>query len=270
MGGRVREPGANDGAGENPLVRIWRRVFAEDWLRILLAVGVVGVILAISGAFGNGGMSIAGRLAYWQALVFVGFVLGRIGGSIVVPRPWFETRPMVAACLMTLIIGLPMTLVTTFASAWVAGRPVSLARLLDVFPSTLATTAALVALAFMVQHRASAKTHLSPIGAPPPRFLARLPAKLAGANLWAVEAQDHYLRLHTSKGEDLILMRLADALVELEGIEGARTHRSWWVARDAVKGVERAEGRATLTLASGVEAPVSRAYVKTLREAGWF
>jgi DNA-binding LytR/AlgR family response regulator len=94
--------------------------------------------------------------------------------------------------------------------------------------------------------------------------------KLAGSTLFAVEAQDHYLRLHTSRGEDLILMRLSDAIAELEGIEGARTHRSWWVARAAVVSAERAEGRATLTLPTGAIAPVSRSYVRPLRDAGWF
>ena len=65
-------------------------------------------------------------------------------------------------------------------------------------------------------------------------------------------------------------MRLSDAVAELEGIEGAQTHRSWWVARTAVEGAQRGDGRATLSLKGGVEAPVSRAYAKALREAGWF
>ena len=64
--------------------------------------------------------------------------------------------------------------------------------------------------------RAPAETHPSAQGAAPARFLARLPARLSGAALLAVQAEDHALRLHTSKGEDLILMRLADALVELK------------------------------------------------------
>jgi DNA-binding LytR/AlgR family response regulator len=85
-----------------------------------------------------------------------------------------------------------------------------------------------------------------------------------------VEAEDHYLRLHTSRGQDLILMRLSDAVAELEGIEGAQTHRSWWVAKAAVEAARRGDGRATLQVKGGVEAPVSRAYAKALREAGWF
>ena len=84
-----------------------------------------------------------------------------------------------------------------------------------------------------------------------------------------MESEDHYLRLHTSQGQDLILMRLADAVAELEGIEGAQVHRSWWVAREAIAESRRGDGRATLTLKDGSEVPVSRTYAKLLRERGW-
>ena len=97
-----------------------------------------------------------------------------------------------------------------------------------------------------------------------------MPLKLRGAAIRAVQSEDHYLRIHTDRGSDLVLMRLSDALTELEGLEGAQTHRSWWVAKDAVRGVTRGDGRATLTLEGGVEAPVSRRYAKALRDAGWY
>ena len=98
----------------------------------------------------------------------------------------------------------------------------------------------------------------------------RLPPRLRGGELFAVEAEDHYLRLHTSRGQDIILMRLADAVIELEGLEGARVHRSWWVARGAVVGAERGGGRGALTLKDGSVAPVSRTYSRALRAAGWY
>ena len=82
--------------------------------------------------------------------------------------------------------------------------------------------------------------------AAPPRFLERLPLGLRDAELWAVEAEDHYLRVHTARRQELILMRLSDAVNELQGIEGAQTHRSWWVARGAVRDVKCADSRATL------------------------
>ncbi len=85
-----------------------------------------------------------------------------------------------------------------------------------------------------------------------------------------MEAEDHYLRVRTSGGDELILLRLSDAIAELEGVEGARTHRSWWVARAAVAGVRRGDGRAVITLPDGTEVPVSRSYAKVLRDAGWW
>jgi DNA-binding LytR/AlgR family response regulator len=65
-------------------------------------------------------------------------------------------------------------------------------------------------------------------------------------------------------------MRLSDAIAELEGLEGAQTHRSWWVAKDAVEDARREGERVTLVVKGGVEAPVSRPNVRPLRQAGWF
>jgi len=63
--------------------------------------------------------------------------------------------------------------------------------------------------------------------AAPAVFLERLPVRLRGSELYAVEAQDHYLRLHTSKGADLILMRLSDAIDDAldDPLDHTRVHR---------------------------------------------
>ena len=71
-------------------------------------------------------------------------------------------------------------------------------------------------------------------------------------------------------GSDLVLLRMSDALRELAGLDGTRTHRSWWVARDAVESTRRDGDRIVLVLKGGAEAPVSRPNVRALREAGWF
>ena len=52
--------------------------------------------------------------------------------------------------------------------------------------------------------------------------------ELRGAEIFAVEAEDHYLRLHTSRGSDLILMRLSDAVAELEAKGLKRTAPGGW------------------------------------------
>jgi LytTr DNA-binding domain len=240
------------------------------WARVLLAAAVVAGILAVSGGFGTGALAIVPRLAYWLGLVAVGAALAILVSRLVVPPPWLEARSWPAAALIIVCVALPMTGIVAASSALVSHRALRWPILAGAFLPTLATTAGITALAFLLRQRLPSETHAAPRGAPPAKFLDRLPQNLQGAAVWAVEAQDHYLRIHTDRGQDLILMRLTDAIAELEGIEGARTHRSWWVARDAVAAVERGEGRATLTLPDGTRAPVSRAWAKALRSAGWF
>ncbi|CAN5337622.1 LytTR family DNA-binding domain-containing protein [soil metagenome] len=81
--------------------------------------------------------------------------------------------------------------------------------------------------------------------------------------------EDHYVRVHTLAGSRLVAGPFERVIAGLGGQEGLRVHRSWWVARDAVMGVV-AEGRnLRLVLRGDLSAPVSRASVARLRQAGW-
>jgi DNA-binding LytR/AlgR family response regulator len=101
-----------------------------------------------------------------------------------------------------------------------------------------------------------------------PAFLAALPPRL-GRDLLCLQMEDHYLRVHTALGSDLVLTPLKDALAELTGVEGLQVHRSWWVARAAVAG-SVSEGRnLRLKLVNGLAVPVARASVARLRASGW-
>jgi hypothetical protein len=92
---------------------------------------------------------------------------------------------------------------------------------------------------------------------------------MRNSTIIALEAEDHYLRVHLGDGRSaLILMRLSDAISELPPNVGAQTHRSWWVAKSAVRGVTKADGRATLALDGPLKAPVSRSFYKALNDAG--
>ncbi len=237
--------------------------------RGFLVAGIAGVFLALVGAFGTGDAPLGIRIAYWLVLCWSGAAAGAGVSALVQNSGLTERRPFVGGVVITLGVALPGTVYVWAVSSLLFGQVPQAATLPRFFLPVLVITAAITALNFLTT-RQPVETHAAAPEAPPPRFLERLPVKLRGATLYAVAAEDHYLRLHTSKGEDLILMRLSDAVAELEGIEGAQTHRSWWVAREAVVEAKRGDGRATLTLASGAEVPVSRAYAKALREAGWF
>jgi DNA-binding LytR/AlgR family response regulator len=105
---------------------------------------------------------------------------------------------------------------------------------------------------------------------PSSAFRQRLSAKRRTASLLAVEAEDHYLRVHTDAGDELITARFSDALVELGSLAGYQTHRSWWVAAEAIEAVRWRRGRGELRLRCGLTAPVSRTYAATLKREGWF
>ena len=99
-------------------------------------------------------------------------------------------------------------------------------------------------------------------------ILDRIPAAL-GRELLHLRMQDHYVEVHTVEGMDLVLLRFRDALREVEGIDGMQVHRSHWVARAAVAGSGRRNGRVFLRLVNGAEVPVSRSFAPTLRSQGW-
>jgi DNA-binding LytR/AlgR family response regulator len=67
----------------------------------------------------------------------------------------------------------------------------------------------------------------------------------------------------------LLLMRLQDAIAELDGLEGMQVHRSWWVARAAVSAIRRDDRSLRIVLENGMEVPVSRSCAPALRRAAW-
>jgi len=103
--------------------------------------------------------------------------------------------------------------------------------------------------------------------APGARFLDRLPEKL-GRDLVYLKTADHYVEAVTTAGSTLVLMRFVDAVAELDGTDGLRVHRSYWVARRHVASAARRHGRTVLRLTGGHEVPVSRTYMAAVRAAG--
>ena len=110
---------------------------------------------------------------------------------------------------------------------------------------------------------------LAPRPAPEAALLARLPAR-SRAELLHLRMQDHYVEVHTAAGSEMLLLRFRDALSEVEGVDGLQVHRSHWVARNAVAGVERRSGgRLALRLVNGSRVPISRTFAPVLRSQGW-
>jgi hypothetical protein len=242
------------------------RAQIRDTARGLAVTLTAGVFLALVDAFGTGA-PLALRLAYWIGVMLLAGLWSELC-MWMVRRFVGEDRPWPVRYIVTVAaIGFPVTLLVWAVTGWVfLGHAYGLRHLPGMVWQVMLITAVLVAIAMAIDRRVATTA----AGESPPRFLDRLPPRLRGAAIHAVQAEDHYLRIHTDRGSDLILMRLSDAVAELEGLEGARTHRSWWVARDAVRDVKRGDGRATLTLEGGLAVPVSRRHARALRAAGWY
>ena len=98
----------------------------------------------------------------------------------------------------------------------------------------------------------------------PTQLLDRLPEAL-GDDVVYVHVSGHYLDVLTTAGSAVLLMRIADAVAEL-GDRGMRVHRSYWVAYAHAIRLRRRDHRVLLCLTGDHEVPVSRSYLRRVRE----
>lgn len=249
----------------------------------------VGLVLGLIGPFGTFDLlPAAPRLAYWLAVVSVNWLLADaiIRRVDAVAGDWLPvarlTVPLFGACLAAL----PATGVVALANGLSGiGWPDNVAVLFGRVLLLLAAIALPVYTWEVMQERVAAirdsaqpeddssdaalseTENRQPDGECLSLFAARLSAPLGG-RLLCLEMQDHYLKVHHSGGSEMILCRMEDAAREL-GDLGRRVHRSWWVAADAVAGIEREGQRTFLRLADDRCVPVGRSFRPDLRAAGW-
>lgn len=102
---------------------------------------------------------------------------------------------------------------------------------------------------------------------PAPRLMRRLPDGVVGPVL-RLSASDHFVEVVLPGETHSLRMRFTDAIDEMDGVEGYCCHRSHWVTRATITGIEREAGRIYLRLSNGDQVPVSRTYKPGLEEAG--
>lgn len=250
---------------------------------------IAAAVLAYLGAMGTQAAPFVQRFAYWAAVILPGSLLGLGVNSLV--RGWggLAAHRWAEAGLVALLVSLPHSFVVIVVSALFFGiGMITPLVVLEFWLAVLLISVVLTAINYLATGNQVAEAAVTPVAqpapeAPPapaklpaadpsalPALLAeKLPHRLRAGRLRAIEAEDHYLRVHTDLGSDLVLMRMADACGLLDESAGARVHRSWWVARDAVQAVRQQSGRMELDLSGDITAPVSRAMQPVLRSQGW-
>ena len=247
------------------------------WAVSILRGGAIslglGVIFAWFGVYQTGEIPFPQRVAYWSILIAVGAGTALFVSPLIFERRMKTSHPALQIAVASLIISIPVTLGILLLEAASDGSVTQPGWWVQQYIYVVVVSAVLTTGGWALD-RLQAKP-VVPIGvasqafAGTAAFADRLPVKFRGGTVYAVSAEDHYLRVHTSLGETMVLMRLADAVRELASLEGLQTHRSWWVAKQGLADASRGDGRVTLTLKSGAEAPVSRTYLKAVKDAGW-
>lgn len=240
-------------------------------LLALMATTLASLLLAALGPFGtylNG--TFPSRVLYWLATGWLGLAL--YGAVLLGLRPWLSGGVWQRWSIMA-VGSLLASVPEACFSRWLALSmwPVLVAHAPSLFlwygQTALIGGVWTVALArLLVGHRSDpASLGLPDTSAEPPPAAMTL---LSG-DVLALQMEDHYIRVHRPEGSQLVLMPLGQGIAALGDVEGLRTHRSWWVARAAVTDVQGTPRAMRLRLRNGLEAPVARSAVTSLRQAGW-
>lgn len=233
-----------------------------------LGLSLLGLFLALFQAFGADHGYLWRDLIYWQMAMLGGGVIAALIEPPIHRR--LGGRPRLFAVVQTLAMTPPITVWIWMLANLFHGLDWRLGVLPAIAASVLVVNAAVVILAWLLRTVIARPATAAPFpDAAPPAIRAKLAPRLARARLIAVQAEDHYLRVHTEAGSDLILMRLGDALAALAGHDGLQVHRSWWVARRSVEATRWRKGRGTLTLEGGLDVPVSETFAAGVRATDW-
>jgi hypothetical protein len=268
---------------------------------VTLVVGLsVALVLALAGPFGTyHEMSLPVRLGYWGLIVLTSIPFGHAARLVVaVARPGTGVPEAVLLPSALMVLGYTPVLygivrhiggatgTATEVLVWLAGLVAIVSICVNAVRWSLGFSAGAsfaqaagpvavpgtVVAPELAPPRDSA---LAPDTAAPPPPAAPLPPRIASrlGDLPCIEvlrlsARDHYVDVVTRCATKPLLLRLSDAMTEVEGIPGAQVHRSHWVARAAVVQARRDGGRIVLVLVDGTVVPVSRGYRDRAEAAG--
>lgn len=240
------------------------RIVATRLTSYLITPALAGLILTILAPFGTHNIELAWRGVFWVGLCLAGG-LGAMAAHQLIVRFKQPATGWVHS------IGQSFGSVLAVAPFVIGGFQID--RLSGIL-LTLFYIWVIAIVITVVGELAGRKARHTPgdsADTPPsrPALMDRLPMQLRGADFYAAMSEDHYVRLHTSAGDHLILMRLGDVEGLAHPLRGLSPHRSWWVAETGVASVTKAAGKMIITLKDGTDVPVSRAGAARVKDAGW-
>jgi len=241
----------------------------RDWAIDLAVASVAGAFLGVIGPFGsffNG--SVATRVIYWVLSMWCATVALGLTSRVAVALATRFKIPIAVA------LGAGLVIVSAPLSALIARIARTFWPLLSLTPLDWYWQCLVIAtpfvLVYAVMHRFLAQGRgqlLRPVEQEGGSATPALPPQ--SGEVICLRMEDHYVRIHTASGSRLVAGPFERVIAGLGDREGMRVHRSWWVSRAAVVGVEVDGRNLKLRLSNELRAPVSRASVTKLRQVGW-
>jgi hypothetical protein len=233
------------------------------WARALSFAALVGALLALIGPYGTYYNDLSLRLVDWITILLLAVV---ILGLAVPPMLRWGTRaglprPFVLVAVLA-VAAIPTAFMARIVAQFFWARHVAGYRWTDWYLQTLLMTFIVVALWAAVE---IARSVWRDETAPPAAVGPEMPV----GNIICLQMEDHYVRVHRDDGSRLELMPLGEAIRRYGRRDGLQVHRSWWVASDAVDGVERDSRNLRLRLRNGLIVPIARNRISDARARGW-
>jgi hypothetical protein len=229
---------------------------------------VIALTAAIAGPFGTFDQGdFATRLLYWSLVIVASASLGHLFhvASRALTRP---DQPVRCDLMMLGFMTLGFTPVLWLLTTWLIVPSLTMrGGIWSLGGAVMAITTAILVLRRILpgfEAVGYSDRHKTPER---PRLMDRLPDDERGTIL-RVSVRDHFVDVVTTQNTHTIRMRFGDAINEMDTVQGHCTHRSHWVADDAVVGVDQDKGKSWLVLSNGDRVPVSRTYYAAVEEAG--
>ena len=251
----------------------------EARLGLALIILAFGVLLGVLGPFGSYlGISLPVRVLHYTANMAVISAMAVAANALAARYLYRGPVPLWGSLVIALVIAPPGALVVMAHLRFFAPQVLPYVTFVELCFQT-ALINVLVSLVVRAVRALVRARHVAQPQAPAPVPVVaedrrsddilreKLPLPLRRAPILALSSEDHYLRVHTDRGQALILMSLSQAIDALGEDAGLRIHRSHWVARDAVVDSARKDGSLAVTLANGLTLPASRSGRRLLEDA---
>lgn len=222
-------------------------------LRLILLIGCA-VIFALLGPFGTfEAMRFAGRLLYWFVLLAAAEICLRITNGLMLR--FFSGLGHVTNLTVKAISFIVIFSPTAWGlSSFFAEGLLSFAGFLPFAINVAGLACVFAVLTFFLMPIAEIPQ------TPRARLYDRLPLQ-TDATILRLTAKDHYVEIFLGDGNShRVLMRLTDAIGEMDGTLGYCTHRSHWVVAAHVKSSLREGSREFVILTDGTKVPISKTY----------